>query len=102
MVILDDLTRQQRTNFFVAAAGAGRLREVEARLDNHQYCDAVHDKMQYTALHAAADFGHVDVVKVSGVEWSGVEWSGVLVIASPLEQQHTNQNPRCSSTRSCS
>ena len=64
VAILDDMTRQQRTNFFVAAAGAGRVREVEARLNNHQYIDGVHTKMQYTALHAAADFGHIDVVKL--------------------------------------
>ncbi|GMI06168.1 hypothetical protein TrVE_jg10079 [Triparma verrucosa] len=62
--ILDDMTRQQRTNHFVAAAGAGRVKEVEERLKHHQYIDGVHTKMHYTALHAAADFGHVEVVEL--------------------------------------
>ena len=29
-----------------------------------QYIDAVHDKMQYNALHAAADFGHVEIIEL--------------------------------------
>jgi ankyrin repeat protein len=64
VLILDDSTRQQRTNEFVAAAGAGRKEEIERRLNQHQYIDTMHSKMQYTALHAAADFGHLEVVKV--------------------------------------
>jgi len=33
-------------------------------LDAHQYIDGVHDNMGYTALHAASDFGHDDVVQL--------------------------------------
>ena len=33
-------------------------------LDSNQYIDGVHSAMQYTALHAASDFGHVEVVRL--------------------------------------
>ena len=64
VLILDDLTKQHRTDSFVAAAAAGRVKEVIRRIEEHQNIDAVHSLMGYNALHACADFGHVDVCKV--------------------------------------
>ena len=64
VLILDDLTREHRSDSFVAAAAAGRVKEVIERLDEGQNIDVIHSLMGYNALHAVADFGHPDVCQV--------------------------------------
>ncbi len=51
-----------KTDAFVNTAHSGDLRAVLARLKVGQEIDLLHSSLDFTALHAAVDAGHFDVV----------------------------------------
>ena len=56
-----DVTMQN--DQFVMAAARGDVKNFNKYLAMGQELAALHSDLKYTALHAAADFGHVDIVK---------------------------------------
>lgn len=62
--ILDTETLMIKNNQFVMAAARNDYAKVQELLDLGQELTALHSEMKYTALHAAADFGAGDALKL--------------------------------------
>lgn len=62
--IMETTELRTRTDQFVAAAALGDVEAVKQAIAAGQELSAMHSELQYSAIHAAADFGHDDVIRV--------------------------------------
>ena len=62
--VLETEQIKNRNNIFITAACKGNYNLVKQYLDEGQDLLAVHSDLKYTALHAAADFGNYDILKL--------------------------------------
>lgn len=62
MNVIETVDVSSSNDRFIMAAAHGKMKEVEKCLAIGQELAAIHSELKYTALHAAADFGHREIV----------------------------------------
>eukprot|EP01035_Chromulina_nebulosa_P020499 gene20499-26593_t len=62
--VLKTYDSQSKNDSFIFAAARGNVKEFNKYMNNGQELIALHSELKYTALHAAADFGQVEIVTI--------------------------------------
>ena len=61
--VLETVDVKLRNDQFIMAAARGDIKSIDKFMAMGQELSALHSELKYTALHAASDFGHAEIVK---------------------------------------